>query len=383
MRNKWLTESGYYTSAPRHTSAPQHTSATHPTSTPHHSQDAMDATLSPQKKHSPVAESSRRASGNLTAESTASAAAALGLASQPEHLHPGRASLSAVGGMLITPAKTPQKPPSQKTRENIQKVARSLFSESQTMPSPQRKRGKSVLDSFYDTNEEPIAIYTDSQDRVPEVDTSAENPFYDAKPANTPATGPRRSKRQMINIPGEGMVPLDEAVRRTDGTVIVFRGKKMFQKHGDESGSGSDIPAGRKTRSSIKPRLLFPKTEEAQIQTDEEEVATEIEDNVLMLDAENEPTTPLDLAEQAPGTPEAPKFAPASPPATTRTTRFGKKPTDTPTAAAALPAPKSTTGRGKRSPFDDWRRTKSGTESRAPKRPGDGLASASTKRTRT
>jgi len=125
--------------------------------------------------------------------------------------------------MLITPAKTPQKPPSQKTRDNIQAVARSLFNESEVMPTPKKSRTQNyVLDSFSadDNIEEPIAIYTDSHERIPEVDRSAANPFYGDRPA--PAVGLRRSKRQMVSIPGEGMISIDEAVRRDDGRLKVL-----------------------------------------------------------------------------------------------------------------------------------------------------------------
>jgi len=177
---------------------------------------------SPQKRRAPVANASHRTSASLTTESTTSAAAALGFVGQPEHLHPGRASISAVG-MLITPAKTPQKPPSQKTRDNIQAVARSLFNESEVMPTPKKSRTQNyVLDSFSadDNIEEPIAIYTDSHERIPEVDRSAANPFYGDRPA--PAVGLRRSKRQMVSIPGEGMISIDEAVRRDDGRLKVL-----------------------------------------------------------------------------------------------------------------------------------------------------------------
>ncbi|KAK0617147.1 hypothetical protein B0T14DRAFT_568682 [Immersiella caudata] len=336
----------------------------------------MASPASPQKKRAPVSHASRGAFGGVTAEASTSATAASGLASEEQHLYPGRASISAVGGMLITPAKTPQKPPSQKTRDDIQRAARSLFNESEVMPSPKKNRPQqSILDSFSadDNIDEPIAIYTDSQDRVPEIDQSAANPFYGQQPNN----GLRRSTRQMVSIPGEGMVSVEDAVRRDDGMVIVFRGKKTFVKHNEHGTSSSESSPARVTRNSIRPRLLFPpKNEEPEI--DEEEVATDIEDNAIMRDAENDPTTtPLDLVEQAPGTPKAPKFAPASPPTTARATRFGKKSGETtPIKATGLEAPKEAAARGgKRSPFDGWRRVKGGSESHAQKRSGDALAS--------
>jgi len=122
--------------------------------------------------------------------------------------------------------------------------------------------------------------------------------------------------------------------------------------------------------------------------TDEDEVATEIEDNVLMheaeIEAENNPTTPMDLVEEAPGTPNAPKFAPASPPTTARATRFGKQPAESTAMNASVQATKNSTGRGRHSPFDGWRRVKGGSDGQIPgqKRQGDELSSSSTKRSR-
>lgn len=180
-------------------------------------------TRSPQKKHAHPMESSSHVSGFLTVESTAAAAAALGLPAPTQQQQPGRASMSAAGGMLITPAKTPQKPSTQHTRDKIQAVARSLFNESDAMPSPKKARTQQyVLDSFSANNtEDPIEIYTDSHERVPEVDQRAENPFFGNHPTEASRTT-RRSKRQTVSIPGEGKVSVDDAVRREDGMVIVL-----------------------------------------------------------------------------------------------------------------------------------------------------------------
>jgi hypothetical protein len=132
------------------------------------------------------------------------------------------------------------------------------------------------------------------------------------------------------------------------------------------------------TRSSIKPRLLFPTApaEEVQIQhDDDEEAATDIEEHVLAgMRQADEPETPVDLVDEAPGTPNAPLYAPASPPSTTRTTRFGSKKTADATPKAKQPV--------KRSPFDSWRRTKVGATTSGHKRSGDELPAAASKRTR-
>lgn len=138
------------------------------------------------------------------------------------------------------------------------------------------------------------------------------------------------------------------------------------------------------TRSSIKPRLLFPTTtasestttnedEEATTDIEDEEAATDIEDHVLA-GMEASPATPFDLTVDAPATPETPRFAPASPPTTARTTRFGTKKASTSTTKAK-PA-------NKRSPFDGWRRVKGGAQTSGHKRAGDDLPVAASKRSK-
>jgi hypothetical protein len=185
--------------------------------------------LSPQKKRMPPMDSSRRASGTLTAHSTAHAAVALGLASKPtskpESLS-SRASALTGAGNLITPAKTPLKSPTDQVKANVKSVARNLFgNDEEIMPTP-RKTGteKYTLDSFFaqEENDESFQIYTDSHERVPEIDDSAENPFYVGESIAAPEPARRRSKRHTINIPGEGKVSVDEAVRREDGMLIVL-----------------------------------------------------------------------------------------------------------------------------------------------------------------
>lgn len=182
--------------------------------------DSMTPQTSPRKKRMPTMESNRRISGSLTAESTASAAAALGINGK-------KTTETRVAGMLPTPAKTPQKPPSEKSKADIKAIARNLFQhdEAVVMPSPRKGRGKKhILDSFDDNDvEESIPIFTDSRERIPEVDLGLENPF------NGPPVAPARpsrftkpTKREYVHIPGEGKVPIEQAVGREDGMVIVL-----------------------------------------------------------------------------------------------------------------------------------------------------------------
>lgn len=143
-------------------------------------------------------------------------------------------SLSASGthhnGMLPTPNKTPNKRPTH-AAPGIASIARNLFpvraeTVEEVMPSPRKKSkkygGYSLGNFSTDGDNAPIAIYTDSKDRVPEVDMSVDNPFYGEEVAapTTPAT--RSSRRRMIKIPGEGDQSLEEAEKRTDGLVYVL-----------------------------------------------------------------------------------------------------------------------------------------------------------------
>jgi len=321
----------------------------------------------------------------------------------------------AGAGMLITPAKTPQKPPNEKVKAKVKSVARNLFhsDDDEVMPSPRKMRTQAQNpNSFYtaEAAETSFQIFTDSHERIPEIDTSAENPFFVGQHAASREAPRRRTKRSTVSIPGEGKVTIDEAVRREDGMLIVLyvtflltrlvpilltllcsRGRKQFRKftemdepssrEGLDEGEGGlesavESPTKRHfTRSSIKPRLLFPSanSDESQI-LDEEEAATDIEDHVLAGMEADEPETPTEMITKTPDTPEAPRFAPASPPTTVRTTRFGSKKAADGTPKAKAPA--------KRSPFDSWRRVKGSTQSTGHKRSGDDLSADAPKRTR-
>ena len=92
------------------------------------------------------------------------------------------------------------------------------------MPSPRKRRAKKysgvTLESFTaEEVEDPISIFTDSQDRVPEKDESFDNPFYGTATAEPTK---RQTKRRVVHVPGEGAQPIEEAVRRDDGMVYVL-----------------------------------------------------------------------------------------------------------------------------------------------------------------
>ncbi|KAG6040065.1 hypothetical protein E4U41_001484 [Claviceps citrina] len=334
---------------------------------------------SPRKKPQPARESRRHASGSLTAEGTANAATALGLDAEKRMHTSASASISQATGMLPTPSKTPRKPPNEKTATTIQSFARNLFSsEQQPVPSPQKKRSKKysgvTLESFTaEEEEDPISIFTDSQDRIPEKDESEANPFY-GDPAIE--SSKRQSKRKVVSIPGEGLQSVDEASHRDDGMVYVFRGKRFFRKfaeqeqHEDQDDDAVEDEMSQisrpLTRASVKPRLLFPAKKPTE---EEEEALTDVEDMNIV---EHAPQTPRKTQLIAVETPEAPRFAPVSPPDTRRTTRSANKLCDTPMKVG-----------GRKSPFDSWPRTKEHkTQSPAAKRSAESLSSAATKRAR-
>lgn len=192
----------------------------------------------PQKKRQPAVatEQARRVSGMLTAESKAQAAAALGINNSLD------ASSAGKTAMLPTPAKTPRKP-SDKNDADIRAVARSLFAsdvdhaayeaaEAEAVeamfPDAKKRKPKKYtglsLDSFTAVDvDEPIQIYTDSHERVPEMDTSADNPFL-GNHVQEPAVSdpPRRGRSKKVTIPGEGRQTVEEAIGREDGLVYVL-----------------------------------------------------------------------------------------------------------------------------------------------------------------
>jgi hypothetical protein len=153
---------------------------------------------------------------------------------------------------------------------------------------------------------------------------------------------------------------------RSNG-LLCSRGRQIFRKFVDEDetdGYGTDssearidaqlaadLPTnlrGPLTRSSVKPRLLFPtpsqikaKEMRSQATEDEEEAITDIEEL-------NPLSTPNGQMNGFATTPKAPKFAPASPPTTARITR--SKQLD----MAGSPPPAELSRERSHSPFVGW-----------------------------
>lgn len=165
----------------------------------------------------------RKVSGALDMDSTANAAEALGLTgtrkeveieSAPSTVH----RASAPNGMLPTPAKTPQKPPMNMEPGGAAMAMRNIFDD----PMPSKKGRKKGLFGFEaEETAADISIYTDSQDRIPEIDNSADNPFY-GNHAPAPEPTKRRSTRQKVCVQGEGEFNLADLEHRQDGYVAVL-----------------------------------------------------------------------------------------------------------------------------------------------------------------
>ena len=98
-------------------------------------------------------------------------------------------------------------------------TSRALFQDAaQNSPRKQKKRNGFSLESFSETNEDPIEIHVDSRDHVPEPDISEDNPFYSKKRAAPEPT--RASKRQKKDRPVDTQV--QEAIHKDEGMVYVL-----------------------------------------------------------------------------------------------------------------------------------------------------------------
>jgi hypothetical protein len=172
-------------------------------------------------------DSVRRASGTLTSKSTAHATGALGITPKPQSQRNPKDAQTASSDtqMLPTPAKTPRKQPDAKAEAASRAVARNLFgSDADILATPQKKAKRYIglsMDSFRaEEVEEDIEIFTDSRDRVPEIDNSADNPFYGDHAVAEASV--RRSKRKQVVIPGESKQTVEDAVKRSDGVLVVL-----------------------------------------------------------------------------------------------------------------------------------------------------------------
>lgn len=138
-------------------------------------------------------------------------------------MSPVRRGLSPVhamlhNGMLPTPAKTPR------TKKGIFSIDRPA-SPHDAMPSPRRSRAVKRFTLDDEPDNARIQVYTDTADRVPEVDEDADNPFVVRKSARKPKIS---SFSQRLSDVTSGKTKYgmdratDEAVDNDEGMVYVL-----------------------------------------------------------------------------------------------------------------------------------------------------------------
>lgn len=76
-----------------------------------------------------------------------------------------------------------------------------------------------------DASENKIEIYTDSKDKVPELDTSQDNPFYEQPVQGLPVPEPTKTKGSRKRKASHGVEEnkeVEEAFDREEGMVYVL-----------------------------------------------------------------------------------------------------------------------------------------------------------------
>ncbi|KAF2665802.1 hypothetical protein BT63DRAFT_428749 [Microthyrium microscopicum] len=199
---------------------------------------------------------------------------------------------------LPTPSKTPRKrpapkdPPSSASRLLFNKI---LPNVDDAMPTPRKSRKSKAysLTPFADVEDaqEKIEVYEDSRERIPTVEKGEDNPFLSKPSGKSKQTSSKKARKT------EREIEVDKAVRNDEGLIYVFRGKKIFRRFDDSEAHDDDdnlsdldirrragqSPTPRMTRSSIKPRILFPTEEQrkareaAAAEEADEEALTDIE----------------------------------------------------------------------------------------------------------
>ena len=139
--------------------------------------------------------------------------------------------------MLPTPASIPRKKTVPKNA--VDAAARVLFpvrpdNIDDAMPTPRKNRksrkhvGFSLYSSMEDdgtSSEEKIQIYTDSKEKVPEMDIREDNPFLERPPEGPPPPEPVKAKTSKKRKLGHGVETnpqIEEAFNRDEGLVYVL-----------------------------------------------------------------------------------------------------------------------------------------------------------------
>ncbi|KAF2457775.1 hypothetical protein BDY21DRAFT_16330 [Lineolata rhizophorae] len=231
------------------------------------------------------------------------------------------ATMTNPGAMFPTPVKTPNKPDGEDEtpkKAALSSTARVLFPSSRTakpedaMPTPRRRRKHLpfTLGSFEDEvatqDGDQIQIYTDTKERIPELDEGEDNPFVTPKGRKTKQHETPKRKKERSKEAEEEEERMQERVRNNEGLIYVFRGKKVFRKFEDapQNNASREVDEAEETlsdrelrrmagspnarrlpRTDYKPRLLWPSEEQrrereaaaAANQDDDEEAITEID----------------------------------------------------------------------------------------------------------
>lgn len=152
-------------------------------------------------------------------------------------------------------------------------------------------------------------------------------------------------------------------------TALSSRGRKIYKPFPRESPSSGENPITSTThftRSSVKPRLLFPTAQQQrERQLADEEAITDIEashDSEMTDVATEETETEEQGGTQEVTTPVKTSFTPATPPTTVHATRAATKKGAEASPLDSEPVEVKKKG-GRRSPFDGWARRKAGTSS--------------------
>lgn len=135
--------------------------------------------------------------------------------------------------MLPTPVKTPRK--KQNPQPGVRNAGRILFPDRGEDPMPGHRRNKHgkrhVGFSLYGSTEDEaenanrIEIYTDSKDKIPDLDMSEDNPFLEQPRDTSPPPEPtkaRISKKRKIDFGLDGNKEIEDAFNRNEGMVYVL-----------------------------------------------------------------------------------------------------------------------------------------------------------------
>lgn len=118
--------------------------------------------------------------------------------------------------MIPTPRKTPLKNTQKSTSRNIQFRLQDTES---LLPTPSKRRQRITLESPDASPAAPdVPIFNDSQDRVPDMDTSEKNPFVGPRQPAQPRSRRPRRKYAMTEEERE----MDEAVKNDEGLIYTL-----------------------------------------------------------------------------------------------------------------------------------------------------------------